>query len=225
MLEALLFAVIAMVVGLGLSLFGYAAFRVILPILGFLAGLWLGMDIVTNFMQNFPILGVSFGLVLGLVLGAIFAAIAYFIYELAIVIFGISIGYALGAGLMMLIGFPNGILTFLVGVTVAIILGIAFITVNMPKLYIMGLTAFAGASALIAGLLVLFGRISPSQLGLGFVDAYIGQSWFWLVIWAIIGAVGFFIQYQMVQLAESLVPESYSYEITRKEYAKKRKKS
>lgn len=225
MIEAFIFAVLAIVVGLGLSLFGYVGFRIILPVLGFLAGLWLGMDIATNFLSNLPILGISLGLVLGLILGVIFAAIAYFVYALAIVIFGISMGYALGAGFMLLLGVPNGILTFSVGVIVAIVLAIAFISVNMPKLYIMGLTAFAGASALIAGVLVLFGRIAPSQLGLGFVDTYIGQSWFWIVIWAVIGAIGFFIQYQMVAFAQALVPEAYSYEATTKEYKKKTKKS
>jgi len=225
MIEAILFAILAIVVGLGLSLFGYVGFRVILPVLGFLAGLWLGMDIVANFMSNIPILGVSLGLILGLVLGVIFAAIAYFVYALAIVIFGISMGYALGAGFMLLLGVPNGILTFSVGVIMAIVLAVAFISVNMPKLYIMGLTAFAGASALIAGVLVLFGRIAPSQLGLGFVDAYIGESWFWIMIWAVVGAIGFFIQYQMVALAQALVPEAYSYEATTKEYKKKARRS
>jgi hypothetical protein len=225
MLEALLFAILAIVVGLGLSFMGYAAFRILLPILAFLGGLWLGMDIVKDFAQNYPLLGVSLGLILGVVLGGIFAAVAYFVYALAIVIFGISLGYALGAGFMLLIGFPNGLLTFLVGVVVAIALGVLFMRTEMPKLYIMGLTAFAGASALVAGVLVLFGQIPPSQLGLSFVNSYIGQSWFWIVIWVILGTVGFFVQYQMVQMSQTLVPEAYSYEATKKEIDQKAKKS
>jgi hypothetical protein len=225
MLEAFLFAILAIVVGLGLGLMGYVAFRVLLPIVGFLGGLWIGLDATTHFLSSFPIVGVSLGLVLGLILGVIFAAIAYLVYELAIVIFGISIGYALGAGFMLLLGLPNGILTFVVGVVVAIALGMAFISVNMPKLYIMGLTAFAGASALVAGALVLFGQISPSEMGLGFVDAYIGQNWFLIAVWALFGAIGFFIQYQMIAMAEALVPASYSYEVTKKEYSKKKKRS
>ncbi len=225
MLEVLLFAVLAIIVGLGLSFMGYAAFRILLPIVGFLAGLWLGMDLVSNFAQNFPILGVSLGLIVGFVLGAIFAAIAYFVYALAIVIFGISMGYALGAGLMLLIGFPQGVMTFLVGVVVAVAMGILFMRTDMPKLYIMALTAFAGASAMIAGVLVLFGQIPPSQLGLSFIDAYIAQSWFWILVWAVLGSIGFGVQYQMVKMSQTMVPASYSYEVTSKEYASKAKKS
>ena len=225
MLEALLFAILAIIVGLGLSFMGYAAFRILLPILGFLAGLWLGMDLVSNFASNYPILGISLGLIMGLVLGAIFAAIAYFVYALAVVIFGISLGYALGAGFMYAIGLQTPFINFIVGVVVAVAVGILFMRTDMPKLYIMGLTAFAGASAMIAGILVLFGQIPPSQLGLSFVDAYIAQSWFWILVWVIIGAVGFFAQYQMVQMSQTLVPEAYSYEVTKKELDQKAKKS
>jgi hypothetical protein len=225
MLEALLFAILAIVVGLGLAFMGYAAFRILLPIVGFLAGLWLGMDLVTNFAQSFPILGISLGLILGLILGAVFAAIAYFVYAFAVLIFGLALGYALGAGFMYAIGFPTPIINFIVGVIVAAVMGYLFTKVDMPKLYIMGLTAFAGASAMIAGILVLFGRIPPSQLGLSFIDAYIAQSWFWLLVWVIIGSVGFFAQYQMVQMSQTMVPEVYSYDVTKKELDQKAKKS
>lgn len=222
-LEALLFAFLAMVVGLGLVFMGYAAFRILLPIVAFFAGLWLGMDLVSNFASSFPILGISLGLIIGLILGAIFAAIAYFVYAFAIIIFGIALGYALGAGFMLLIGFPNGLLTFLVGITVAAGMGVLFFRTDMPKIYIMGLTAFAGASALIAGVLVLFGQIPPSQLGLSFINAYIAQSWFWILVWLVIGTVGFFTQYQMVQMSQQIVPEAYSYDVTKKELDKKAK--
>lgn len=224
MLEILLFSLLAILVGLGLSFFGYAAFRIILPILGFFAGLWLGMDLVNNFMGNYPLLGVSLGLVVGFILGGVFAAIAYFVYSLAVVIFGISLGYALGAGLMMMLGLGDGFLTFLVGAIAAVGMAVLFVGASMPKVYIMALTAFAGASAMIAGVLVLFGQIPPSQLGLAVVEPYIADSWFWLPVWLVVGFLGFFVQYRMVQVAESMVPKDYSYEVVTKEYAAKSKK-
>lgn len=224
MLEVLLFSFLAIVVGLGLILLGYAAFRVLLPIIGFLAGLWLGMDLVTNLIGNMPFLGLSLGLILGLVLGVVFAAIAYFVYSIAIVLVGLALGYALGAGVMMMLGI-DGFFAWIVGIVVAVALGALFIKGDMPKIYIMVLTAFAGASALIAGVLVLFGQIPPSQLGLSFVDPYIAQSWFWLIVWAVVGAIGFVIQYQSVEMAEDYIPASYNYDATVKEYKTKAKKS
>lgn len=224
-METLLFAILAIIVGLGLAFMGYAAFRILLPILGFLAGLWLGMDIVANFASNFPIMGISLGLILGLVLGAVFAAVAYFVYAFAVLIFGLALGYALGAGFMYAIGFPTPFINFIVGILVAAGVGYLFFKVDMPKIYIMGLTAFAGASAMISGILVLFGQIPPSQLGLSFIDAYIAQSWFWIVVWVVIGTVGFFAQYQMMQMSQTMVPEVYSYDVTKKELEQKAKKS
>jgi hypothetical protein len=225
LIEVLLFSFLAIIVGLGLTFMGYAAFRVILPILAFLAGFWLGIDLVSNFGSSFPLLGVSLGLIMGLVIGAVFAAIAYFVYSLAVIIFGISLGYALGAGFLLLIGFNAGLLTFLVGAIVAVGMGVLFMRTEMPKIYIMVLTAFAGASAIIAGVLILFGQIPPSQLGLAFVNGYIGQSWFWILVWAVIGAVGLFVQSQLDKAEQAMVPKNYSYDTTVKEYKTKAAKA
>jgi hypothetical protein len=224
MLEVLLFSILAIVVGLGLSFAGYAAFRVILPILGFLAGFWLGMDVVSNFAANFPLMGISLGLFLGFIFGALFAAAAYFLYSLAIIIFGLALGYALGAGLMLALGLNYGFITFLVAISASIGMAVLFLKTDMPKLYIQAITAFAGASAIIAGVLALFGVIPPSQLGLAVIQPYIAQSWFLIIVWAVIGAVGFSVQYQMSKMAESMIPASYSYDVTTKEYEAKAKK-
>jgi hypothetical protein len=224
MLEVLLFSVLAIVVGLGLSFAGYAAFRVILPILGFLAGFWLGMDVVSNFAADFPLMGISLGLFLGFIFGALFAAAAYFLYSLAIIIFGLALGYTLGAGLMLALGLDYGFITFLVGVSASIGMAMLFLKGNMPMLYIQVITAFAGASAIIGGVLVLFGQIPPSQLGLAVIQPYITNHFLLVVIWAVIGAVGFSVQYQMAKMSESMIPASYSYDVTTKEYEAKAKK-
>jgi len=225
LLEVLLFSFLAIVLGLGLTFVGYAAFRVLLPILGFFAGLWVGIEVVNNFAQNFPILGLSLGLIIGVVLGVIFAAIAYFVYSLAIMLAGIALGYALGAGVVYAIfGANAGFLALVAGLIGAGALGYLFWKGDMPKIYIMVITAFAGASAIIGGILVLFGQIPPSQLGLAFVEPYIAQSLFWIVVWAVIAGVGVFTQMQMVKMSESMVPASYSYDATVKEYEQKAKK-
>jgi len=223
LLEVLLFSFLAIVLGLGLTFMGYAAFRVLLPILGFFGGLWLGLDLVSNFASNYPFLGVSLGLVVGVVLGVIFAAVAYFVYSLAILLAGLILGYTLGAGIMLPIGF-GGFMSFMVGVIGAVALGYLFWKGDMPKIYIMVITAFAGASALIGGGLVLFVQIPPSQLGLALIEPYIAESWFWILVWVVIAGVGVGTQYQMSQMAQSYVPEAYSYDSTVKEYETKAKK-
>lgn len=219
-LQILLFAILAILIGLGLVFFGYAAFRVLFPIWGFLIGLWLGADLIVSSTGG-GFLATSLGIMLGVILGLIFAGIAYYVYAFAVVLFGLTLGYALGSGLMLALGFQSGFITFLVGAFAAIALAAAFVNLKMPKVYLMVITAFAGASALIAGVLALFGQIPPSRMGLAFIDNYIGNSIFWLIIWLVIGFFGSAVQYQMDMAASSMVPASYSYDMAMAD-AKKR---
>lgn len=222
-MEVFLFALLAMIVGLGLTFGGYVAFRVLLPFIAFLAGFWLGLDVVSNFATNFPIMGISLGLILGLLFGGVLAAISYFVYSFAVLIAGMAMGYALGAGFMLALGL-NGILTFVVGIIGAVSLGLLFYVGNMPKVYVVVVTAAAGASALIAGVLALFGKIPPSQLGLSMIQPYIvGQSFFWTVVWIVLVFAGIVSQLWMSNQSESMIPEAYSYDETIEEYEKKAK--
>lgn len=224
-LEVLLFSFLAVVTGLGLTFLGYSAFRILLPFIGFFAGFWLGMDVVSNFAANFPIMGFSLGLILGLIFGLVLAALSYFVYSVGIMVVGLSLGYAIGAGIMLAIGFDYGIMTLIVGILTSALFGYLFWKGEMPKIYIMAITAFAGASAIIAGILVLFGQIPPSQLGLAVIDSYIKQSWFFIIVWFVIGVFGFSFQYQITKVAESMIPATYSFDSTTKEYAQKSKKN
>lgn len=220
-LQILIFAFVAIFAGIALNLFGYVAFRIILPVIGFLFGLWLGGDIVTAAFGG-GFLATSLGIIIGFFLGLILALISYFVVYLAIIIFGLAAGYLLGAGFMLLLGFNDGVFTFMVGVSVAALIGVAFLAFNLPRIYIMAITAFAGASAMIAGILALFGQIPPNQLGLSFVNAYINQSFFWVIVWVVVGVVGLFIQLAFVEAVDEMMPESYSYESTRKKNRRKR---
>lgn len=220
-LQLLFFAFLAVFAGLALNLFGYVAFRIVLPIIGFVFGLWLGGDVVTALIGG-GFLATSLGVILGFFMGLGFALIAYFAYYFAVVLFGIAAGYALGAGFMVLLGFPDGIFTFMAGIVVAAFVGILFMAANLPKIYIMAITAFAGASAIIAGILALFGQIPPNQLGLSFVNMYIDQSWFWFLVWLAVGVFGLFIQYATVEAVDEMMPDNYSYEYATRKTKKRR---
>lgn len=222
-LQIIIFAFLAIAAGLALNLFGYVAFRVILPILGFVVGLWLGGDFITAAFGG-GFLATTLGLIFGLFVGVVLAFTAYFFYYLAIVIFGVAAGYALGAGFMLLLGFDDGLFTFIAGATVAVLAGLAFMAFNLPKIYVMAITAFAGASAMIAGALALFGQIPPTQLGLSFVTMYINQSWFWFAVWFVVGIFGLFIQYAFIEAVNEMFPAHYSYEHAKSTPKKSKKK-
>lgn len=201
MIEAIIFAILAAVLGLVMVFFGYALFRILLPIWAFFAGLTFGINAMDALMGN-GFFSASLGLIIGLIAGLIFAAIAYFAYQLAVVLWGASIGYLLGAGLMLAIGFNQGFIPWLVGVVLAVIMAVLFMNARMPRFLIMLFTAGAGAMVLISGLFVLFGQVPAFQNSVFWTRFQVYDSWFWIIVWALIAGFGIAVQATMARGAD-----------------------
>jgi len=76
-------------------------------------------------------------------------------------------------------------------------LAAAVVLLNLPKVLIMALTAFAGASMIVSGILVALGQIPIAALSSGVVGSLIRLSWFWTLVCLVVAAVGFAIQILM----------------------------
>jgi hypothetical protein len=145
----------AIFVGLAACFVGYRFFLLLLPIWGFFAGMWLGVTgFQTLFGENF-LASVS-GLVIGVFLGIILAVLSYLFYYVGVVILGATIGFGITNSLLVGgLGMDPGFLTWIIGLVVAIIFGILVIVLNAQKYLIVVITALGGASAIVAGLLLL----------------------------------------------------------------------
>ncbi len=220
MFEILIFFVCSVVIGLLVAFFGYAFFRVLLPIWAFFVGLMFGVNgLQALFGPN--ILSTTSGFVMGIFIGLVLAVVAYLLYSLAIYWFGLTVGYVLGAGLMMALGFGNGFMSALVGIIFAIALIILFVVARMPKSLIIILTAAGGAMAVIMGLFVLFGQIPDIAASLQLTSLIVSGSWFWMIIWIVLAAIAATFQFALVQATED-VSEPYDWEM--KPSKKKRRK-
>ena len=51
-------------------------------------------------------------------------------------------------------------------------------------------TALAGATAVVAGLLLMFNRLDLDEFDFGAAWAIIDDSWFWLIVWVVVAAIG-----------------------------------
>ena len=162
-----LIGVLILLVGAAFCFVGYRFFQILIAIWGLFAGFNLGAASMTAlFGQTF--LGATTGLVLALVVGLLFAILAYFFYYVAVVLLGASVGYLLGSGLMAAFGLNNpGFLSVTVGIVLAVGFALLIVLFNLPKLFIMLYTAFGGAVAMLAGLLVLFGQVQVALLQYG----------------------------------------------------------
>src|SRR5258708_23602214 len=189
---------LAFLLGTAFCFAGYRLFRILITIWGFFSGLLIGASIVSLLGGGF--LSTLFSWLVGIAAGLIFAALAYFFFNLAIVILCASVGYWIGTGLVATLGLgKHDFWTMLGGIAVAALLATLIIALDLPKILIMGLTAFAGASTLMVGILLLFGNISVDSLQYGIVHPIIGRSMIWGMVWLVLAIIGFVVQWRSSQ--------------------------
>ena len=197
-----LIGALVLLVGAAFCFVGYRFFRILIAIWGFFAGFNLGAGAMTALFLHHAFLGTTTGIVLGLVLGLVFAALAYFFYYVAVVFLGVSVGYSIGIGLMAVIGLnPSGFVSVIVGICVAVVLALIILLFNLPKLLIMVFTAIGGAVAMVAGVLMLFGKIHVASLqyGVAVAVAELRTEWFWSIVAIALAVVGFLAQWRINQ--------------------------
>jgi len=191
--QVLCVALVALIFGALVCFAGYRLFIVLLPFWGFFAGFALGAGALTQIF-GYGFLSSVTSWVVGFVVGLIFAILSYLFYVIGVAIFAGSFGYALGTGLMYAIGFDPGFLPWLIGVVVAVIVALVTLLLNIQKWVIILISSLGGSAAIIGGFLLIFNRISLDALGMNPVREVIQGSLFWLVVFLILGVVGFIAQ-------------------------------
>jgi len=180
-------------IGIGLCFAGFRLFVILLPVFGFFAGFLITAQAIQELFGG-GFLATTSSWVFGFVVGAVFAVVAYLFYYGAVVVLAASIGYEFGVGLMSGLGVNAGFLLFIVGVVVALVLAVAVVFLNLPQLFIIVLTALAGAGMILTGILLALGRVSLTELNLGLVGAFIRSSWLWSLVYLAIVAFGILVQ-------------------------------
>jgi hypothetical protein len=205
--QTILVSLIAILMGLALSLGGYRFFVILLPLWAFFAGFSSTATAITGFWGT-AFLATAVSWVVGILVGLLFAALAYLFYYAAIIILGGVIGYQLGVGFMTWIGFKLGFITMLVALALAIIFAFGAWYLKVPKLVIIVLTSLAGAASLLAGVFLAFGTISLADLQWGAVGAVVRQSWWWALVYLALALLGVAAQWLMTSSSYTL--DAYS---------------
>jgi len=196
LLLLVLLALVALGLGAVLLLVGYRFFLLLLPIWGFVAGLWLGAETVSILLGEGFLVSVT-GLVVGFVVGLIMAILSYLFYAVGVLLLGASFGYWLAAGLMYAVGFESGFLVTVVGAITAIIFATLTVMLDVKKHLAIIMTAFGGAGGISLAILLIFGVIDPEQLqagGAAALAAVIEESALWLLIWLALAIGGIIFQ-------------------------------
>ena len=208
-LEGFLLGVIALAVGAAFTFYGFKFFLILLPLWAFVVGFAAGAQAMSVlFGEGFLATGLSW--VIGFVTGAVFAIISYLWYWAAVVLLGGIVGYEIGYWLLGLINI-EGIVAIAAGVLVGAVLAVATIVLGVPRALVVILTALGGAATMVAGVLLLIGRVPVSVLGDGIVAAIIYDNILWLLAFAVVAALGIVYQMRIVGPSEELDKAAWRY--------------
>jgi len=198
---------LALFVGLAVCFNGYRWFLILLPIWGFFFGFGLGAQTLQ------AIFGVGFvatvtSWVLGFLVGLVFAVLSYLFYAIGVALFAGSFGYALGVGLMGAIGIQFGLLVWLVAIVLGIIVAAVTILLNIQKWVIIFITSFGGAGVIAGTIGLLFsGANSTAAMSENPFRAAIHGSWLLILLFLVLGVLGFIGQWRTTQTWVLEAPE------------------
>lgn len=168
------------ILGLLLVFSGYAFARILLTIWGGLFGIVLGGSLLDEYMSS-GFLNTTLSIILAIVLGLVFAALAYFFFYVAVIFAGAALGFYLGSHFLQLFGMDPNFLTAMLGIAAGVIFGIGSIVLNLPRAYLIVVTAFAGAIVSIGGVLLVFQQIPLEYFSYDTARIAVDNSIFWSI--------------------------------------------
>jgi len=200
-------AIVALLIGLAFCFGGWRFFLILLPIWAFVVGFNVGTDAITALFGDGTFATVTSWIV-GFIAALFFAVISYLYYYAAIAIMAGAVGYAIGTSLWGIIGNEYGLVAFVIGLVVAVIVGGAVLVLNVPKYLVVVLTGLGGAATVLAGWFILIGKVPDNAIHWTVVGALIKDSWLYLIVWGVLAAAGILAQLR----APAYGPDSYELE-------------
>ena len=209
----LLVGILAVLIGLAFAFGGWRFFLLLLPLWGFVVGFSLGTEAMRALFGDGTFATVT-SWVVGFVIAVLFAVFSYLYYYIAIAVLAGTVGYALGASVWGLIGNEQGVIAFVIGLVVGVIFAAVALARNVPRYLVIVLTGLGGAAAVVAGWFILIGKVPSDNVTWWQVGQLIKDSWFYLVVWALIGAAGILAQLR----GPAMGPDTYQLEQTSYRY-------
>ena len=179
---------------------GYLTMRVVLPIWGAFVGFSVGAGLVAAFTDDGFLAGVL-AWVVGIAVGLLFGFLAYAYFAASVVIGMASVGFLIGASVMVALDVEWSWVVVLVGVLVGAAFAVLALLGNLPMILLTFLTATSGATAMVAGLMFIFGAIDTADLEQRSVVDHVDDSVWWWLLWLGLTFVGIVVQMRALDSA------------------------
>ena len=213
-----LVALTLMAVGLLASTLGYKLFRVLLPLVGLVAGTMVGF---IGFQGVFGKGAVSttVAVFVALTVGLLMGILSFVYFEIAVIALMAIIGASLFTYLGVALGLQdNGFILFMLGLSGAILGLVASSSGAMGASLVMVVTSMAGVAFILAGVFLIAGDVTLNQLNddgvVRTVVSVIDQSFLWTFVWLAGSVVAS--QAQMRTAVAEFMDDSYAYKPAKK---------
>lgn len=200
---------IAVVVGALFCFRGYLTMRLVIPIWGAFVGFSVGAGAVAAITGDNLLAGAA-SWITGLVVAIVFSTLAYLYYEISVAVAMGGIGFMLGSSLMVALNVEWTWLIVLVGVLAALALGVVAIVADLPMIILTVLTATAGATAVVAGLMLLVGTVTAENLDRADVVAIIHDEPAWWILYGLTAVLGIIAQTRMMRSLKHSLREQWA---------------
>jgi hypothetical protein len=203
-MEQVIIGILLALIGLGVCFFGLRYWFIMLPIFGAVAGFFVGARVVQEvFGTGFLSTGVSW--IIGIIVGLVFALLSWFVWYAGAIIMAGAVGASLFSGILHAI-FTNpwGIMLFIVALIGAILFAAIALFLNLPIYIVIVNSALGGAALAVAGVLVLIGNVTVTELSTGAAVAvadevrFQGAGILWYIVWIVLAVLGMLFQVQSI---------------------------
>jgi hypothetical protein len=208
-LDDVLIGILAILVGLLFCFRGYLAMRVVIPIWGGFTGFLLGAGLVDAFTEE-GFLGSLFGWLVGLGVGVLFALFAYLYYEVAVLLTMAAIGFTLGSTLLVALGVTWNWVIVLGGIVVAVALSLVALVGDLPMALLTVLTALAGSSAVVTGVMLVFGIIDLEDFDSVATTERLSEEWWWYILYLGLAITGIVVQLRSTEQMRATLRASWA---------------
>jgi hypothetical protein len=200
---------LAVLVGALLCFRGYAALRLVIAVWGAFTGFFLGASLVASVTgEGFLASALAWGV--GTVVALAFGLVAYLYYAVSVVIGMGAIGFALGTTAMVAIGVSWSWVVVLVGVAAAVLLAVVAIVRDLPLVILAVLGAMAGATTMLAGVLLLVGQLRSGDLAVAGTPEELALGWWWSAAYLALALFGLVVQLRSERLRRGTLRDAWA---------------
>jgi hypothetical protein len=172
---------------------GYRLFLLLLPVWGFFFGFALGAQSI-QLLFGEAFLATATSWVVGFIMALLFAVLAYLFYAFAVALIAGSLGYGLGVAVMGIFSADLTILTWLVGMALAIGFIVITFRFSLAKYMIIVATSLVGAALITATLVVGANAIPLLSLAENPVRLMLEGHFMWSLFFLLLAGAGIALQ-------------------------------